>query len=87
VLVDFYTEADYGGTKYYAASGEYSTCLGIPTDLETAIKSIKLGPNVKKCTLFDDASCHKVKAKYKVYSKEQPNVTLSPVWSIECEKK
>jgi hypothetical protein len=87
VLVDFYTEADYGGTKYYAASGEYSTYLGIPTDLEPAIKSMKLGPNVKKCTLFGDASCNKVKGKYKVYSKEQPNVTLSPVWSIECEKK
>ena len=87
VLVDFYTEADYGGTKYYAASGLYSTCLGVPADLGTVVKSIKLGPNVKKCTLFDDASCNKVKGKYKVYSKDQPNVTLSPVWSIECEKK
>jgi hypothetical protein len=87
VLVDLYTEADYGGTKYYAASGLYSTCLGIPADLGTVVNSIKLGPNVKKCTLFDDASCNKVKGKYKVYSKDQPNVTLSPVWSIECEKK
>ena len=70
VLVDFYTKANYGGAKYYAASGEYSTCLGIPTDLETVIKSIKLGPNVKKCTLYDDASCNKVKGKYKLYSKD-----------------
>jgi hypothetical protein len=87
VLVDFYTEADYGGTKYYAASGLYSTCLGVPADLGTVVKSIKLGPNVKKCTIFDDASCNKVKGKYNVYSKDQSSVTLSPVWSIECEKK
>lgn len=87
VLVDFYTEVKYGGTQYYAASGAYSTCLDIPADLETVIKSIKLGTNVKKCTFFDDAGCTKVKGKYDVYTKDEPDVTLSPILTIKCEKK
>jgi hypothetical protein len=61
VLVDFYTEVKYGRTKYYAASGAYSTRLGIPADLESLIKSVKLGPDIKKCTFFDYIACTKVK--------------------------
>ncbi|PMD28897.1 hypothetical protein L207DRAFT_593972 [Hyaloscypha variabilis F] len=83
LLVDFYPNITYGGDKYYAASGPYSTCLGVPGNLESIIKSIKLGPNVKECTFYDDAVCTRVKEKYKVYRKDEPKITLSPVLSLD----
>ncbi|KAE9364130.1 hypothetical protein N431DRAFT_354843 [Stipitochalara longipes BDJ] len=86
VLVDFYPNITYGGDKYYAASGPYSTCLGIPADLESIIKSIKLGPNVKECTFYENSACTSAKGEYKVYKKDEPKVTLSPILSLDCSK-
>jgi hypothetical protein len=87
VLVDFYTEENYGGVNYYAASGPYLTCFSVTANLETIIRSVKLGPNVKKCTFFEDNNCTKTKGKYDEYSKDEPKVTLSPVLTLKCSKK
>lgn len=86
LLVDFYPDVNYGGDTYYAASGPFSTCLGVPPNLESIIKSIRLGENVKECTFYEDATCASLKGKYKVYKKDQPKVTVSPVLSLDCSK-
>jgi hypothetical protein len=86
VLVDFYPETNYGGGKYYVADGQYSTCYNVPAQLENA-KSFKLGPDVKECHLYEEPACNKVKGKYRVYAKDEPDVTLSPILSLECFKK
>jgi hypothetical protein len=69
-----------------AASGPYATCLGVPANLENIIKSIKLGPNVKGCTFYADVACKKVKGRYEVYKKDQPDVKSSPILTLKCSK-
>jgi len=86
LLIDFYPEINYAGDRYYAASGPYSTCLAVPPNLESIIKSIKLRETVKECTFYEDATCANLKGKYKVYKKDEPRVTLSPVLSLNCSK-
>ncbi|PMD57971.1 uncharacterized protein K444DRAFT_631449 [Hyaloscypha bicolor E] len=86
LLVGLYPQVKYGGGTYYAASGPYSTCLSIPTNLQTVIQSVKLRPNVKQCTFYGNADCTKVKGKYETHRKDQPGVTLSPILTIKCTK-
>jgi len=86
LLVSLYPQIKYGGGTYYTASGPYSTCLSIPSNLQTIINSIKLGLNVKQCTFYGDGDCTKVKGKYETYRKDQPGTTLSPILTIKCTK-
>jgi hypothetical protein len=85
-LVDFFTETNYQGDKYYVAHGQYSTCYGVPANLEKVIKSLKLGPGVKRCHLYEDATCKGQKGKDAEYKADQPDVKLPEVLSLKCYK-